>query len=88
MIKHTALGNTTFTRSRQLKLLLNNGQITFAGNAKLKIYGLLKCASGKRMKAENRVFFTSETEALQMSFRPCGHCMVTAYKLWKAALIS
>jgi methylphosphotriester-DNA--protein-cysteine methyltransferase len=54
-----------------------------AGNARLKIYGLLKCPSGKRMKLENRVFFKTETEALQSGFRPCGHCMRDQFRKWK-----
>ena len=54
-----------------------------AGNAKLKIYGKLNCASGKRMKAGNRIFFKNEEEALQSGFRPCGNCMKQAYKDWK-----
>jgi hypothetical protein len=31
---------------------IKNKQITLAGNKKLKIYGTLNCASGKRMKKE------------------------------------
>lgn len=58
-------------------------KIAYAGHKKLKIYGTLKCTSGKRMKRENRIFFETEKEALSLGFRPCGHCMRTAYKLWK-----
>jgi methylphosphotriester-DNA--protein-cysteine methyltransferase len=83
MIRHTSLGDTTFKRSRQLKILLDEGDIAFAGNAKLKIYGTLNCSSGKKMKAENRVFFNSEAEAIECGYRPCGHCMHTDYKQWK-----
>jgi methylphosphotriester-DNA--protein-cysteine methyltransferase len=83
MIRHTELGDYSFKRSRQLKILLDKNQVTFAGNLKLKIYGKLNCSSGKRMKIENRVFFISEEEALQLSYRPCGHCMVKEYKEWK-----
>ncbi|MDF2433485.1 MAG: hypothetical protein JWP44_3116 [Mucilaginibacter sp.] len=75
MIGHTELGDTPFKRSRQLKVLLDNNEIVFAGNAKLKIYGRLDCSSGKRMKPENRVFFKSEEEARQLGYRPCGHCL-------------
>jgi hypothetical protein len=35
-------------------------EIRFGGNKKLKIYGLLNCKSGKRMKREKRVFFSNE----------------------------
>lgn len=55
----------------------------FGGNKKLKIYGNLSCASGKRMKKENRVFFKNETEAFQNGYRPCGLCMQKLYLQWK-----
>lgn len=71
----------------ELKNKIKNGEICFGGNQKLKIYGTLKCASGKRMKIENRVFFASETEAKQNGFRPCGHCMKAKYQKWKNGLI-
>ncbi|HEY1202931.1 MAG TPA: Ada metal-binding domain-containing protein [Niastella sp.] len=51
-----------------------------------KIYGTLSCASGKRMKAENRVFFQNEAEAIAAGYRPCGHCMRKKYLEWKNAL--
>lgn len=57
-------------------------KIVFAGNSKLKIYGLLKCASGKRMKKQNRVFFVSETEALKNGYRPCRNCTYKKYQQW------
>jgi len=84
MIRHTELGIHPFERSRQLKRLLDAGRVTLAGNLKLKIYGKINCASGKRMKVENRVFFESELEAIANGFRPCGHCMRREYKAWKA----
>ncbi len=66
-----------------LRSKIRSMEICFGGNKKLKIYGLLNCKSGKRMKKENRIFFTNEKEALQNKFRPCGHCMKEAYKNWK-----
>jgi hypothetical protein len=36
------------------------------------------------MKVENRVFFKDEQEALELGYRPCGHCVPEKYKLWKA----
>jgi methylphosphotriester-DNA--protein-cysteine methyltransferase len=83
MIKHTALGDSPFTRSRMLKQLIEAGDVKFGGNVKLKIYGLLKCPAGKRMKVENRVFFVLEDEALQAGYRPCGRCMREDYLRWK-----
>jgi methylphosphotriester-DNA--protein-cysteine methyltransferase len=35
------------------------------------------------MKKENRVFFSTEKEALENKYRPCGHCMKASYKKWK-----
>ena len=86
MISHTSLGASAFTRSKQLKILIDKREIVFAGNSKLKIYGTLTCASGKRMKAENRVFFNSITEAVELGYRPCGHCVAQEYKRWKSGL--
>jgi len=86
MIQHTSMGDTPFRRSRQLKLLIDQGEVSFGGNAKLKIYGRLNCLSGERMKVENRVFFKSEKEAAELGYRPCGHCMRDAYLRWKTRL--
>jgi len=86
MIPHTSLGDNAFKRSRQLKILLDKREITFAGNSRLKIYGTLDCGSGKRMKMQNRVFFSSEAEAIDLGYRPCGHCMSGAYKKWKVSV--
>jgi len=84
MIPHSDLGDTSYRRSRKLKELIIADEVTFAGNKKLKIYGTLDCRSGKRMKPGNRVFFRYEQEAIAMHYRPCGHCMRTAYLQWKA----
>ncbi len=67
----------------ELQHAIRQHKIKFAGNLKLKIYGTLHCASGKRMKMENRVFFENEKEALSAGFRPCGHCLPNDYKKWK-----
>ena len=84
MTKHITLSNTKFGRSRLLKIMINSNEISLGGNLKLKIYGTLHCASGKRMKIENRVFFKNEKEAIVAGFRPCGHCMREKYLIWKA----
>lgn len=63
--------------------LIKSKSIKFAGNKKLKIYGTLRCKSGKRMKKENRVFFLNEEEAIAVGFRPCGHCMAANYLKWR-----
>ncbi|ENX44631.1 Ada metal-binding domain-containing protein [Acinetobacter sp. NIPH 2100] len=66
---------------------LRDGEILFAGNSQLNIYGRLTCGSGKRMLKKNRVFFQNEHEAIMQGYRPCGHCMKQAYKKWKDATI-
>lgn len=68
MVLHTEISDLA------LRSGIRNGLILLGGNRKLKIYGELRCVSGKRMKRENRVFFGSEEEALQYGYRPCGHC--------------
>jgi methylphosphotriester-DNA--protein-cysteine methyltransferase len=83
MIKHSTLASTKFGQSRVLKQKIDSEAITLAGNLKLRIYGTLTCASGKRMKTENRVFFQDENEAIESGFRPCGHCMREKYLVWK-----
>jgi len=64
----------------ELRRLIRQGKIHFGGNRKLKIYGLLQCKSGKMMKRENRVFFSSAAEAFENNYRPCGNCMREEYK--------
>lgn len=81
MIDHAAVNDI------ELRKLIRNGTVTIGGNRKLKIYGQLKCRSGKGMKRTNRVFFNSVQEAIQMGYRPCGHCFRTAYQNWRNGLI-
>ena len=69
MIRHTDISKQI------LRDLITTHTIKFGGNVRLKIYGTLGCASGKRMKKINRVFFMDETEALTAGYRPCVHCM-------------
>jgi methylphosphotriester-DNA--protein-cysteine methyltransferase len=85
MIVHNDLGDTSFARTRQLKMLIDKGEVQLAGNSGLKIYGKLNCHSGKRMKTENRVFFKSEAEAKAKGYRPCGHCIREEYLQWKVS---
>jgi len=80
MIHHKEISDTNLRK----KIMAN--EICFGGNEILKIYGILACRSGKRMKRENRVFFISEKEALDNGYRPCGHCMKSEYKKWKNGL--
>jgi methylphosphotriester-DNA--protein-cysteine methyltransferase len=65
----------------------------FGGNARMKIYGRLDCPSALRAIARgptyvrHRVFFADEASAVAAGFRPCGACMRTAYRKWKASSI-
>ncbi|MEK6781985.1 MAG: Ada metal-binding domain-containing protein [Bacteroidota bacterium] len=70
-------------KTGELKSLIRNRKLLLAGNTRLKIYGLLTCSSGKRMKKENRVFFKNESDAIQLGFRPCGNCLPGQYQKWK-----
>ena len=81
MIRHLNLKKNEWTS------LIKEKNIQFGGNTKLKIYGTLHCKSGKRMKQENRVFFSSEQDAKNERYRPCGHCMRTDYLKWKNEFI-
>lgn len=81
MLFHATLDDAT------LRSAIRRGSIILGGNKKLKIYGHLYCKSGKRMKRENRVFFSSTEEALAQGFRPCGHCMRMEYQNWKNGLV-
>jgi methylphosphotriester-DNA--protein-cysteine methyltransferase len=66
----------------KLKGMIRKKKIHLAGNARLKIYGVLQCQFGKKMKKSNRVFFASATEALHQGYRPCGHCLRNEYQRW------
>jgi methylphosphotriester-DNA--protein-cysteine methyltransferase len=64
----------------EVRALIRRGQIKFGGYKKRKIYGTLRCKSGKRMLRANRVFFASEKEARAHGYMPCGNCMRAAYR--------
>jgi len=84
MIAHIQLGHTRSERRKNLARLIRDGRITLGGYRKSRIFGLLSCPSGKRMKTENRVFFADESEAIAAGYRPCGRCMPDAYRKWKS----
>ncbi len=84
MIHHIDLGDNAASRKKRVGSLIRSGAITLGGYKKAKIYGLLSCSSGKRMKTENRVFFKDEAEATDAGYRPCGNCLPEKYKRWKA----
>ena len=81
MIAHAALSPA------QLFGRLRAGRIRFAGNRQLRIYGRLDCASGRRMRVQNRVFFASEAEAWAQGYRPCGNCLRAKHRLWRDAKV-
>ena len=83
MIQHTDLGKTLFSRLRALTGLVRSGEVTLGGHRPGKVYGKLNCRAGKRMKAENRVFFRDENEAIERGYRPCAVCMPMDYQLWR-----
>jgi methylphosphotriester-DNA--protein-cysteine methyltransferase len=69
--------------AEKLRSLIHRHEITYAGNIPAKIYGMLTCSSGKRMKKENRIFFADRNEAILAGFRPCAKCLHPEYKIWK-----
>ena len=79
MIRHAVIDD------EDLRRLILGGQIRFGGNRKLRIYGRLDCAAGKRMNRDNRVFFVDEAAARAAGFRPCGHCLRAAHAQWRQA---
>ena len=66
-----------------LRRLIVTGPIRYGGKRRLRIYGRLDYASGKRMKRASRVFFGDAAEAREAGFRPCGHCLRDDYACWK-----
>jgi methylphosphotriester-DNA--protein-cysteine methyltransferase len=80
MIQHQDINDT------ELRRLVRKRVIVLGGNKRLKIYGRLGCGSGKKMKRENRIFFSSEEDAAREGFRPCGHCMKVDYEKWRSRL--
>lgn len=76
MIRHCDIDDA------ELRIMLNDKSIQFAGHRRLKIYGTLHCKSGKRMGRQQRVFFASEDEAVGSGYRPCAHCIKDAYTRW------
>ncbi len=76
MMLHSTIGK------QDLRFKIQSGEITLAGNSRLKIYGLLNCKSGKRMNRDNRIFFKNEKEAIRSGYRPCAHCQPIKYKTW------
>ena len=81
-----ALGKTNEERKKKLAGLIRSKTINWGGYKKTKIYGLLSCKSGKRMKTVNRVFFKDEQQAISAGYRPCGACLPDKYKRWKAGV--
>jgi hypothetical protein len=56
------------------KVILSEIPGKYAGYKKDKIFGLLSCKSGMRMKKENRVFFHTLEDAVKQGYRPCKNC--------------
>lgn len=82
MIRHNDIGR------QELQRKIKNQSIRFAGNYGLKIFGLLHCGPGKKMKKATRVFFETETEAILAGFRPCGDCMTPRLSSMKTSSVS
>ena len=82
------INKTAHLTKRQIAVLRSQGLIAFGGHRKNKIYGTLDCKGAKRWIAKGhyinqRVFFESESEAIEEGYRPCAQCMPHRYKVWK-----
>jgi len=64
MIKHINISTEEFKKK------FKNREICFGGNARLKIYGLLKCSSGKRMKKKTVFFFVLKKKHFSTAIAP------------------
>ena len=80
MIEHIALGKNNEDRKKKLASLIRSRETNYGGYKKTRIYGLLSCKSGKRMKTTNRVFFKNEQQAVSAGYRPCGACLPVGTK--------
>lgn len=47
---------------------------SYVGNKNSKIFHYADCSSAAKMKAENRVNFSSRDEAINGGYRPCKKC--------------
>ena len=56
------------------KLIYSSTKGKYAGYKPRKIFGLLSCKSGMRMKKENRFFFYTIKDAIAEGYRPCKNC--------------
>ena len=62
---------------------------SFGGHARSRIYGRLDCPTAARAIAvgryvAHRVFFATESDALDCGYRPCAVCLPAQYRAWKA----
>ena len=56
MIRHIMINDNELLKA------IKSGLILYGGHRKQKIYGTLKCQSGRRMKRQNRVFFENRKD--------------------------
>jgi methylphosphotriester-DNA--protein-cysteine methyltransferase len=77
MIRHD------LSTDKLIRKKIREREILYAGNERLKIFGLFSCNSGKKIKRTNRVFFKSEEDAWKNGYRPCSHCMRSSYIVWR-----
>lgn len=81
MIQHSEMSGS------DLHYKIFQQSIRFGLNFKLKIFRTLSCASGKKIKRENRTLFSSANEAIKKGVCSCGHCMKVEYQKWKNGFI-
>jgi methylphosphotriester-DNA--protein-cysteine methyltransferase len=59
------------------------------GHARTKVYGTMDCPVAlsllrRGFQPRHRVFFADEETAIAAGFRPCGACLRTRYREWRA----
>lgn len=82
------ISETSLLTNREIVVLRAKGDVQFGGHRKNKIYGTLACKGAKRWIAKGhylkqRVFFSTENEAIVNGYRPCAQCMPEKYGIWK-----
>lgn len=81
----------TYTLLNKHGFYESNKKGLFGGHKGEKIYGRMNCSTALRAIAKgkyikNRVFFATETDAIEAGYRPCGNCMREEYRSWKMLL--
>ncbi len=70
IIRHTEPGTTSDEQSFLIRSLIRRGKISLAGNRRLKIYGTLGCASGKKCSPATGYFSAAKQRRYKRDTAP------------------